>query len=64
MTFICSVDKHISNPGEKRTLVTVETRPKSYPVTTYIDIEGFEQQDNGGEGWEIVREEPRCPLHV
>jgi hypothetical protein len=64
--FICKSPegRHVSEPKEPCTRVVVEQRRKTYDSRFYLDAEGQEQRDNGGEGWEIVREEPRCPKHV
>lgn len=57
--FNCGFCKKTSEPGEKKTMVPVETREKVYTGTTY-DGRTYEQ----GRGTEIVRELAACPKCV
>jgi len=41
---------HQTKPGEKLTRVVIEKRQRTY--------------ENGGVGWEILREVPVCPEHA
>ena len=52
--FRCAVG-HFSKPREKRTLVVIEKRLRTYPPS---------KSGHDPKGWEIAKEVPLCPKHT
>jgi hypothetical protein len=64
--FICHGCNNSIGPRISRTLVTVESRPASYPFRKDANPRKIggnveTQHDKGGQGTEIVREAALCP---
>lgn len=55
--FKCDVGQHISEPRQKLTLITTETREKTY----YNIVKGYHTQ-HGSKGTEIVKQVRCCPM--
>ena len=58
MSFICDRCNRQQPKGTKPEKVIVETRKKEYPV---VYNENIKLSDNGGSGYEIVKEISVCP---